>query len=103
MAKAEIFPGPCGFTTIVYAEMDGSVCRLRIESECECIKELADEMDKVHPFNEISFRNNSPRTLELGSKYCAHTACPVPIGIIKAVEVAAGLNLPVDVNIKLSK
>ena len=42
-------------------------------------------------------------TLELGEQCCAHAACPVPVGIVKAIEIAAGLNLPADVAIKLSK
>ncbi|MFA5257197.1 MAG: hypothetical protein WC360_03520 [Opitutales bacterium] len=30
---------------------------------------------------------------------CTHTACPVPSGIIKAVQVASGLKPPVDASI----
>ncbi|MHB1443957.1 MAG: DUF6951 family protein [Candidatus Humimicrobiaceae bacterium] len=30
-------------------------------------------------------------------KYCKHAACPVPSGIIKAIEVACRLALPKDV------
>jgi hypothetical protein len=44
-----------------------------------------------------------PRSLEMGHKYCTHAACPVPVGIIKAIEVEAGLALPVDASIKVSK
>ena len=40
-------------------------------------------------------------TLKLGAKHCAHAACPVPV--IKAIEVEAGLALPADVIIKISK
>jgi hypothetical protein len=32
-----------------------------------------------------------------------HPACPVPSGILKAIEVAAGLALPKDASIKPSK
>jgi hypothetical protein len=39
----------------------------------------------------------------MGAKHCTHAACPVPVGIIKAVEVETGLALPADVSIKLSK
>lgn len=44
-----------------------------------------------------------PKTLEMGSKHCYHTACPVPVGIIKAIEIEAGLALPKDAAIELSK
>jgi hypothetical protein len=39
----------------------------------------------------------------MGAKYCTHAACPVPVGIIKAIELEAGMTLPADVTIKLSK
>lgn len=103
MAKAEIHAGACGFTTHVEAKMNGRGCQLQIESDCKAVQKLAQELGEVDPFNEISFRKQLPRTWEMGVKHCTHAACPVPAGIIKAVEVEAGLNLPVDVSIKLLK
>ena len=45
-----------------------------------------------------------PHTLyELAPQCLAHPACPVPSGIVKAIEVEAGLALPADVSIKVSK
>ncbi len=103
MVKAEISSGICGFTTIVEARMDDSHCILSIESECESVQALATELIRVDPFREITFRDEGPLTMELAAKHCCHTACPVPVGIIKAVEVAAGLALPSDAVIKISK
>lgn len=40
---------------------------------------------------------------ELAKKYCKHAACPVPSAIIKGVEVACGLALPKDVEIRIAK
>ncbi len=104
MAKAEIFSGVCGFFTQVEANMvDSMQCSLTIHSECEAIQKMAQELTEVNPFKEISFRRSMPQTLEMGHKFCTHAACPVPVGIIKAIEVEAGLALPKDVSIKLSK
>ena len=103
MAKAEIHSGICGFTATVRTSMDDKVCKVSIESECQAIQKLAAELTEVEPFREISFRRNQPKTLEMGAKYCSHAACPVPVGIIKAIEVEAHLALPADVTIKLSK
>jgi hypothetical protein len=83
--------------------MNGSMCALSIESDCDAIQRLAEELIEVEPFQEITFRGKGPRTLELGAKHCHHTACSVPVGIIKAIEVEAGLALPADATIKLSK
>lgn len=103
MARAEIFSGVCGFMTVVESKMDGEVCRLSIQSQCKSIQRLAKNLDKVDPLHEISARREMPETLTAGTQYCAHAACPVPVGIIKAVEVEAGLALPKDVTIKITK
>lgn len=103
MARAEIFSGICGFSTSVETSMNGSKCRVSIHSECKAIQRLAEALTEVSPFQEISHRRSTPKTLQLGAEYCTHAACPVPVGIIKAVEIEAGLALPADVSIKLSK
>jgi len=103
MARSEIYAGICGFKTLAETRMEGSKCLIQIQSDCAEIQRMAEELNEVDPFGEISFRGNGPLTLKLGAKHCAHTACPVPVGIIKAIEVEAGLALPADVTIKISK
>lgn len=83
--------------------MEGRRCVLKIDSGCDAIQRLAEELKEVDPFKEITFRGEGPRTLRLGAQHCYHPACPVPVGIIKAVEVAAGLALPADATIRPSK
>ena len=104
MAQAEIFAGVCGFTTHVAAHKnEAGQVGLSIESECKAIQRLAAALTEVDPYREFTFRGQGPLTLQLASKYCSHAACPVPTGIIKAVEVEAGLALPADVSIKIAK
>ncbi|MEJ2210719.1 MAG: hypothetical protein P8129_17000 [Anaerolineae bacterium] len=103
MAKAEIHSGICGFTTRVKARQEGRNVVLEIESDCDAIQRLAEELTEVEPFGEITFRGEGPRTLKAGAKYCHHPACPVPVGIIKAIEVEAGLALPADATITVNK
>jgi hypothetical protein len=103
MAKAEISSGVCGHVTTVEATMEGKTCKLNITSSCEAIQKLAQELPEVNPMQEISAKRATPQTLQMGLKHCYHAACPVPVGIIKAVEVASRLALPKDVVIKISK
>lgn len=103
MAKAEVMAGNCGFTTKIEATMKGSTCELHITSECKAIEGMATELTQVNPYQEISFKRQMPIIHEMGVKHCTHAACPVPVSIIKAVEIEAGLALPTDVTIKLSK
>jgi len=103
LSKAEIHSGICGFTTVVEATMNGKVCNLVIKSDCKSIQKLAQYLKQVDPFQEISFRQSIPQTIRLSMEHCPHAACPVPVGIIKAIEVEARLAAPADVSIKLTK
>jgi hypothetical protein len=103
MAKVDVFAGICGFKTSIDAISVDDMVKLTIQSDCPAITRLASQLTEVDPFQEISYRHGGPLTLQMSAKYCSHTACPVPVGIIKAVEVEAGLALPLDVTIKVSK
>jgi hypothetical protein len=103
MAKAEIHAGVCGFTTIVETTLEDEVCKIAIHSDCVAIQRLSGALMEVNPFQEISWKRKTPLTMEMAAKYCSHAACPVPVGIIKAVEVESNLALPADVTIKISR
>jgi hypothetical protein len=85
MASAEIESGICGFCTTVKTTAEGRT------------------LTEVDPYREISYRGEGPVTLKLAAEHLVHPACPVPSGILKAIEVAAGLALPKDASIKPSK
>lgn len=103
MARAEVHSGICGFTTQVEARPaeDGRHVDLTISSDCPAVQKLAAELIQVDAFQEFTYRGEGPRTLALAAARLTHPACPVPAGIIKAVEVAAGLALPAEARIEL--
>ena len=100
MAKVFIKP-TCGLeTTITASAEDMQRVTLQVESECAAIRKIADALDEVNPFQEMSRRGEGPQILKLGREHCSHMSCPVPAMMIKAVEVAAGMDLPKDVVIE---
>jgi hypothetical protein len=103
MAKAEIMAGVCGFHTTVVATQDGEMVKLDIHSDCKSIMKMAAGLVEVDPLREISFHGEGPLVLQAAVKACRHPSCPVPAGILKAAEVAAGLALPVDATIHIEK
>jgi len=103
MASAEIESGICGFCTTVRTKAEGRTVRVELESTCGYVEKLAEQLTEVDPFREISYRGEGPVTLKLAAEHLVHPACPVPAGIIKAIEVEAGLALPKDASIKPSK
>jgi hypothetical protein len=103
MASAEIESGICGFCTTVKTTTEGRMVRVEFETECGYVEQLAEVLTEVDPYREISYRGEGPVTLRLAAEHLVHPACPVPSGIIKAIEVEAGLALPKDASIKPSK
>ena len=100
-----VMSGICGMITEIRATSHdpSGVVNLDINTRCESIKALADELKVVNPEEEISYGGEGPKTLRMAAKHCKHAACPVPSGIIKAIEVAAGLALPKDASITVTQ
>ncbi|WKY44581.1 hypothetical protein Q5O14_00380 [Eubacteriaceae bacterium ES2] len=104
MAKAIIQSGVCGFKTEVTAEKaDGFDVNLNIVSECPAFSDLSTELKKVDGMTCIMDKIGQGPVYEACRTNCKHSACPVPMGILKAVEVAAGLALPKDVTVSITK
>ena len=98
-----VMSGICGMITEIRATSDDPLKKVRLEinTRCEGIQKLAEELKEVDPMEEISFQGDGPKTFRMATKHCKHTACPVPSGIIKAIEVASGLALPKDATIEV--
>jgi hypothetical protein len=103
MAKAEIQSGICGFCTTVTAASKGELCGLNITTDCGNIKKLAVDLTEVDPLQEITYTGEEPKILKKASEHLPHPGCPVPSGIIKAMEVESGLALPKDATIKVMR
>jgi len=99
MTRVVINPGVCGFTTIVEIEkIDKKRLACRIESECKTVAGLNEILAEIDKWDVLKPRAESKLWLKL-SEHPLHLSCPVPVGIIKAVEAEAGLALARDVNI----
>ena len=107
-AHARIGAGICGFTTSVTATAEqGRLVELLVDSDCETIVALAAAIHEHGAFD--AYDEIDPRTdgalLPLVHEYlhgcCSGCACPV--GMFKAMLVAAGLALPKDIVIEMSK
>jgi hypothetical protein len=93
-ARAEIDPGTCGFTAAVTATVEGGrKAQFTIESQCEHVAALA-EHEAFDVYDEMDWRKESPlHALIRESLKGSYSWCPVPLGLLKAMQVAAGLSL----------
>jgi len=105
IVHAEIHAGTCGFRTKVRAGCtDGQNVTLDIETDCENIARLAQRLKENGPvdaFTEIDRRQ--PGVLEIAaadSLAAVCVGCVVPAGLSKCIQMAAGLLLPGDVEMR---
>ena len=109
-AKVKVDAGICGFKTSITAATEDSMnVELKVVSSCDTIKELASRFKEKTPidaYQELSPKNESlilaisrPVLIQKG---CCE-ACVVPAAVCKAIQVVAGLALPQDVTLKITK
>jgi hypothetical protein len=104
-ASATIDAGVCGFITEVLATCeDGQNVRFEITSPCENIQGMAGRLSQADAYSEIvtGFDGEIHKAARASMKGCC-SGCVVPIGIFKAMQVAAGLALPRPVAISLER
>lgn len=103
MTKVRLNPGPCGFkTAIEVAKTAKRKVKVTITSGCEIITNLGQSLTVVGHSDSLQPRESSDLHAQ-ATKHGLHTACPVPIAILKAIEVEAGLAVPRDVSIRFEK
>ena len=103
-ARVLVDAGVCGHTaTVRAAKTGGYIVRLELESDCPHVQKIAAAPIELDALRQIGLRGGLPPLLESAYACCAHAACPVPSALIKAVEVAAGLALPDDVTMTITK
>lgn len=102
-ASAKIDAGACGFKTNVVADYDekSGDCALFIKTDCPHFAKVAAVLHKVKPSDEFAWDTSKVHKAMHGN--CSHTACPVPVGILKAVQVAVGKKMPVNAVIEVEQ
>ncbi|HBV85420.1 hypothetical protein [Desulfosporosinus sp.] len=104
MVTGVIKAGVCGFTINVKAVSDDNQkVKLEITSDCPNYQKIAKELDEVDAFQEIFKKLHMGKVYEAFAKHSPHPSCPGVSGIMKTIEVAAGLALPQNASISITK
>jgi hypothetical protein len=100
--SALIRSGVCGFTVHATAQCEDAVhVSLKIESDCPNYQKVAEELHEVDAFQELFGDKREGTVWKTCDRHSPHASCPVPVGLLKLVEVAAGLALPQTVSIEI--
>lgn len=104
MVEVKVNSGICGFNTTIKVEsQDMQNAVIHMESECGNIKKMSSKLKEVDGFKECFSKVGECECFKIGRECSIHAACPVPTAIIKGIEVACGLALPKDVDMKIEK
>jgi hypothetical protein len=104
MAKGTIDSGICGFITeVITSKGEKGKIKVDIKTDCPNFTKVAKEFTEVDPYKEVLVRYNKTLICELSSKHSPHPSCPIPSGILKTIEVEAGLALPKNASITIEK
>jgi hypothetical protein len=94
MTRAVVTPGICDkYATVEVIKVGKRGVRIEIASDCEMVSKMAkslvglDQWDALKPHVESSIYKSA-------SSCRLHTSCPVPMAVLKAIEIEAGLALP---------
>ena len=102
--RVQVESGICGFPCVIEAWKKGPrAVSLKITgSECEHIKRLSEDVVEMGLRDLFKPITKNPVYVSAQQAGC-HPSCPVPVAVLKAVEVAMDMALPRDVRIKFEK
>ncbi|MFP4545346.1 MAG: DUF6951 family protein [Methanomassiliicoccales archaeon] len=101
VARTYVCIGVCRFNCEIKAyNVDGKV-RCIIKSDCSCVQRLGEALEDIDPCSALKMPYSENYIFQKSGEYLAHSTCPVPIAILKTIEVASGLALPRDVEINI--
>lgn len=93
--------GVCKMKTLIIAEAnDMGLVELKIKSDCPNILRMSWGLEPLSPYAEVEAEFHKSEVYRLANESIPHTACPVPAGIIKALEVAGDLGLKRECSIR---
>ncbi|MFZ5632546.1 MAG: DUF6951 family protein [Bacillota bacterium] len=104
MAKAKVFAGACGFTSVVKATKIGKMkVKVQIISACQDLRRLNEDFAEVDCSKGVFGSMVDSYIYKAASAKLKNSDCPVPCAIIKAIQVELGGAIPKDVTIKITK
>lgn len=93
--------GACKMITLIVAKDNGmGLIDIDIKSDCPNILKMSWKLEPMSPYAEVEAEFSKSTVYKLANDAIPHTACPVPAGIIKALEVAGDLGIKRNAEIR---
>ena len=103
MTTVVVNSGACGFTvTIKATKGKDRTIEVTLETDCEMVQKMQGDIAVVERMAALGAFGSGP-VHRSAAKHLRHAACPVPSGILKAIETETGMNVPRDATIVFKK
>lgn len=103
MTTVIVDSGICGFAVTITAEKEkDKKIRISLYTECEMVKKMLEDISLVDIKAVFTGYPDNP-VYKSAAMHLKHIACPVPSGILKTIEVEAGLCIPQNASIVFLK
>ncbi len=104
VTQVTVDPGICGFPCVIQVRKDDArTVSIEISgSECEQIKKLAGQLKRM-TMQELFLPVSKNPAFLFAQKSGCHPSCPVPVAVLKAVEVGMEMELPRQVCINFDE
>ena len=91
--RVRVEPGACGFAAVVSVRpAGGGLFGVSVESGCEGVARWIDALEPVDPLTLLR-PDGAARFLAGALDALPHVTCPVPLGVLRAMEILAGAAL----------
>jgi len=99
MTTVSVYSGACGHIVTIQASKGGEgKFSISLDSQCEMVQQMLGDIAVLDQYAVLAGFQNNPVYVS-AAKHLKHVACPVPSGILKALETEAGLNVRKDATI----
>jgi hypothetical protein len=94
MTRVVVNSGICGeVVTVEVVKVDRQRVRIEVTSECEMVAKMGESLAELDCRDVLKPPVDS-EVYKVASEHGLHAACPVPMAVLKAIEVESGLALP---------
>jgi hypothetical protein len=94
-------PGVCRFKSEISVTMnEDNQLTYKIESQCPFVKKMSSELPTFDMFDIIKMPFCENPIYDFAGKFLKHSACPLPMAMIKAGEVVTGMGLKRTVTVE---
>ena len=96
--KLVVDAGICGNTTTIdVVSLPGRKVTVTITSDCEVVSKMSERLKELDWLSLWKQEGDGYSAYKAASQSARHFMCPVPVAVLKAIEVEAELALPKDV------